>query len=226
MNTRLIITATAVLALAGCNADSAPDLESDESRYGYAIGWQVGQNMRQSGLELEADATAAAIRDALSEREPRLDEEAMQTAMEQAQERQRAERAGDAEENRQAGQAFMEEYVEQDGVETGPEGLAWRVIEEGDGPKPEAGASVLVHYEGTTTDGEVFDSSYERGEPVNFPIEAVIEGWQIILPKMSEGSVWEVVIPAELAYGEEGAGDAIGAGETLVFEIELLDADH
>lgn len=227
MKYRLTLAAIAALtlALAGCNADSEPDLDSDESQYGYAIGWQVGQNMRQSGQELEAEATAAAIRDALSDREPRLDEAAMQAALQEAQERERRERAGAAEENRAAGEAFMEQYREQDGVETSPEGLAWRVLEEGDGPKPEAGATVLVHYEGTTVDGEVFDSSYERGEPVSFPTDAVIDGWQLILPQMPEGSVWEVVIPADLAYGDEGAGGAIGAGETLIFEIELLDAE-
>jgi FKBP-type peptidyl-prolyl cis-trans isomerase len=83
---------------------------------------------------------------------------------------------------------------------------------------------VRVHYHGETVDGEVFDSSRERGEPVTFPTDSVIEGWQQVLPKMKEGGKWKVVIPPDMAYGDQGAGPSIGPGETLVFEIELLKA--
>ena len=225
MHYRLFIAATAAIALAGCGTEEKVELENTDQRYGYAVGWQIGQNILQSGIELDARSAAAALEDALANREPRLDDADMQEAMEMAQRQELERQAGAADGNRRSGEEFMAEYVQQDGVHTSEEGLAWRILEEGDGPMPAADASVLVHYEGSSIDGRVFDSSYERGEPVSFPLDAVIEGWQIVLQRMPEGSLWEVVIPADLAYGDQGAGGTISAGETLVFEIELLDAD-
>ncbi|MFP4130652.1 MAG: FKBP-type peptidyl-prolyl cis-trans isomerase [Thiohalospira sp.] len=222
-----ILFPAALVALAGCNdgGDNEVDLDSDEGRHSYAVGWQVGQNIQQSGMELDGDAVAAAIRDALEGKDPALDEEAMQAAMQAAQEKQVEEQREDAESSREAGSKYMEEFRAEEEVEVNDDGVAWKVLEDGDGPSPEAGDTVRVHYHGETVDGEVFDSSRERGEPVTFPTDSVIEGWQQVLPKMEEGDKWKVVIPPEMAYGDQGAGPSIGPGETLVFEIELLEAN-
>jgi len=220
-----ILLPAGLVALAGCNGGgSEPSLESDEARYAYAVGWQVGQNIQRSGMELDGDAVAAAIRDALAGKDPALDQEAMQAAMQAAQERRVEEQRQEAESNREAGSQYLEEFKAQDGVQVNENGVAWKVLEAGDGASPEAGNTVRVHYHGETVDGEVFDSSRERGEPVTFPTDSVIKGWQQVLPKMKEGGKWKVVIPPEMAYGEQGAGPSIGPGETLVFEIELLKA--
>lgn len=226
MHRLAILLPAGLLALAGCNGgNNEPDLESDEAKHAYAVGWQVGQNIQRSGMELDGDAVAAAIRDALAGNDPALDQEAMQAAMKAAQERSVEEQQQEAEANRQAGSDYLEEFRGEDEVQTNDDGVAWKVLEEGDGASPEEGATVRVHYHGETVDGEVFDSSRERGEPVTFPTDSVIEGWQQVLPQMKEGGKWKVVIPPEMAYGEQGAGPAIGPGETLVFEIELLEAD-
>ena len=225
MSRLTILLPAALVALAGCNSSNGnADLESDEARYAYAVGWQVGQNIQRSGMELDGDAVAAAIRDALAGKDPALDQEAMRAAMQAAQEQQMAEQRQEAESNREAGSEYREAFKAEDGVEVNDDGVAWKVLESGDGASPEAGDTVRVHYHGETVDGEVFDSSRERGEPVTFPTDSVIEGWQQVLPKMQEGDKWKVVIPPEMAYGDQGAGPSIGAGETLVFEIELLEA--
>lgn len=226
MHRLAILLPAGLLALAGCNGGgNEPDLENDEAQYAYAVGWQVGQNIQRSGMELDGDAVAAAIRDALAGNDPALDQEAMQAAMQAAQKRRVEEQQQEAETNRQAGSEYLKEFQGQDGVQVNEDGVAWKVLEEGDGASPGEGDTVRVHYHGETVDGEVFDSSRERGEPVTFPTDSVIEGWQQVLPQMKEGGKWKVVIPPEMAYGEQGAGPAIGPGETLVFEIELLEAD-
>ncbi|SFD00348.1 FKBP-type peptidyl-prolyl cis-trans isomerase FklB [Thiohalospira halophila DSM 15071] len=226
MNRLTILLPAGLMALAGCNGGgSEPDLESDEARHSYAVGWQVGQNIQRSGMELDGNAVAAAIRDALEGQDPALDQEAMQAAMQAAQQKRMDEQRQEAESNREAGGEYLEEFKAGDGVQVSEDGVAWKVLEAGDGDSPAAGDTVRVHYHGETVDGEVFDSSRERGEPVTFPTDSVIKGWQQVLPKMKEGGKWQVVIPPEMAYGEQGAGPAIGPGETLIFEIELLEAD-
>ena len=104
-----------------------------------------------------------------------------------------------------------------------PNGLQYRIVRGGEGPAPSAEDQVVVHYRGRLLDGTEFDSSYRRGEPAEFPVGGVIPGWQAVLREMPVGSRWEVWIPAELAYGERGAGGAIGPNQTLHFEIELIE---
>ncbi len=117
----------------------------------------------------------------------------------------------------------MAEFQEREGVQTTASGILYRIITEGDGQVPTAEDIVTVHYTGTLVDGTVFDSSVERGEPATFPLQGVIPGWTEILQIMPQGSKWEVVIPPDMAYGEQQAGPIIQPGSTLIFEIELLD---
>lgn len=122
------------------------------------------------------------------------------------------------------GVAFLEANKKNKGVIALPDGLQYKIIKQGKGKKPELTDVVVVNYAGTLIDGTEFDSSYKRGEPATFPVGAVIPGWVEVLQMMPVGSKWEVFIPSDLAYGEQGAPPAIGPNETLVFTIELLDA--
>lgn len=127
------------------------------------------------------------------------------------------------EENKKAGEEFLAKNKEKEGVVELESGLQYEIIKEGTGPKPTADQTVKVHYTGTLTDGTVFDSSVERGEPATFGVGQVIPGWTEALQLMPVGSKWKVYIPGELAYGERGAGADIGPNEMLTFEVELLE---
>lgn len=121
-----------------------------------------------------------------------------------------------------SGEAFLEKNKAQPGVTTTADGLQYKVITEGKGPKPKLDDQVTVHYQGTLVNGQEFDSSYKRGEPATFPVNGVIPGWTEALQLMPVGSTWELYIPAKLAYGEQGAPPVIGPNETLIFKVELL----
>ena len=127
-----------------------------------------------------------------------------------------------ADENLHVGKKFLEENSEKPGVVETKSGLQYQVLKRGDGKTPGAKDKVTVHYEGTLLSGEVFDSSYQRGESISFGVNQVIEGWQEALQLMTEGSVWMLYIPSDLAYGERGTFGAIGPNETLVFKVELI----
>ena len=122
------------------------------------------------------------------------------------------------------GKAFLAENAKQEGVTTLPSGLQYKVLVEGKGPKPTADQTVKVNYEGSLINGTVFDSSYKRGEPIEFPVTGVIKGWVEALQLMPVGSTWMLYIPSDLAYGPYGAGGLIGPNETLIFKVELLAA--
>lgn len=128
-----------------------------------------------------------------------------------------------AEKNLKEGIAFQEEYAKQDGVITLDSGLQYKVLTQGEGPKPTSKSTVTCHYHGTTIKGEVFDSSVERNTPASFPLDRVIEGWTEGVQLMNVGSKFEFVIPAELAYGEQQLTRQIGPNSTLIFQVELLD---
>lgn len=133
-----------------------------------------------------------------------------------------AERAAEAEKNRQQGAAFLAENAKVEGVVVRPSGLQYKVIREGTGAKPAAADTVTVHYRGTLIDGREFDSSYARGEPASFALNGVIKGWTEGLQLMSVGGHYRFFIPATLGYGRRGAGRDIGPDATLVFDVELL----
>jgi FKBP-type peptidyl-prolyl cis-trans isomerase FklB len=131
-----------------------------------------------------------------------------------------AQQAGQA--NKQQGLAFLEANKAKGGVVVLPNGLQYKVLQEGTGPKPAATDQVVCNYRGTLLDGTEFDSSYKRGQPATFPVSGVIKGWTEALQLMPVGSKWQLFIPADLAYGEHGAGAQIGPNATLIFEVELL----
>ncbi|WP_418800909.1 FKBP-type peptidyl-prolyl cis-trans isomerase [Porphyromonas sp.] len=187
----------------------------------YALGLSIGQNFKASGIKaITSEDFIAGLQDALAEREPKLTNERAREVINQLFMRLQQE---EAELNAAAGKEYQEIMRHKSGVVTLPSGLQYEIIKEGKGAKPKATDKVRVHYHGTLINGVVFDSSVERGEPAEFPLNAVIPGWTEILQLMPVGSKWRVVIPSELAYGSRGAGDVIRPNMTLIFEIELLD---
>ena len=187
----------------------------------YALGLSIGQNFKASGIKaITSEDFIAGLQDALAEREPQRTNERAREVINQLFMRLQQE---EAELNAAAGKEYQEIMRHKSGVVTLPSGLQYEIIKEGKGAKPKATDKVRVHYHGTLINGVVFDSSVERGEPAEFPLNAVIPGWTEILQLMPVGSKWRVVIPSELAYGSRGAGDVIRPNMTLIFEIELLD---
>mgnify|MGYP001667992626 FL=1 len=187
----------------------------------YALGLSIGQNFKASGIKaITSEDFIEGLQDALAEREPKLTNERAREVINQLFMRLQQE---EAELNAAAGKEYQEIMRHKSGVVTLPSGLQYEIIKEGKGAKPKATDKVRVHYHGTLINGVVFDSSVERGEPAEFPLNAVIPGWTEILQLMPVGSKWRVVIPSELAYGSRGAGDVIRPNMTLIFEIELLD---
>lgn len=199
------------------------ELVTDKQKFSYALGAQIGRNVSQQGIPLDTEAFAAGVSDILNNSDLQLTTEQMQAAAEKYQQQLKAERKVKGDENSSKGAAFMAENKKSAGVEVLDNGIQYKVLESGNGDKPTIDDTVVVHYRGTLINGQQFDSSYERGEPVEFKLSQVIQGWQEVLPLMQEGAKWQVVIPPELAYGESGAGANIGPNETLIFEIELIE---
>lgn len=222
MNLRWVFAVAALVFAAAAPAVDDLTKGTDKQKFSYAVGFQIAQGLRHDGLVLDADAFAQAVRDVLAEQPPRLSMEEMSDAIEKFQQQQAAERTARAEKALKAGQDFLAANKGKPGVVTRPSGLQYQVIKDGSGKSPAATDTVEVNYRGTLLDGTEFDSSYKRGQPVSFPVNQVIQGWQEVLPLMKVGAHWKVFIPASLAYGERGAGANIGPNETLVFEIELL----
>ncbi|MBS9404647.1 FKBP-type peptidyl-prolyl cis-trans isomerase [Halomonas sp. TRM85114] len=223
-----LLTTASLTALLGAAPLALADLETDEERLGYSLGVTLGQSIQQDVDNLNVDAFTQAIRDVFAGDELEMSDEEMAQALMRFQQEATAAREAETEQqsasNREAGEAYLAENAERDDVETTESGLQYRELEAGDGASPQADSSVEVHYEGTLIDGTVFDSSFDRGEPVSFRVDQVIEGWQEALQMMNVGDTWEIVIPSELAYGDQGQGP-IGPHETLVFKVELLGVD-
>ncbi len=216
------IALTAALTTAWPALLAAQTLNSDKEKFSYTVGFQIGQSLKEDGLDIDVAALSQAIRDVMAGNEPRLSMEEMQAAVQSFQAQQMEAREAVARDNLRAGQSFLADNRAKSGVVETDSGLQYQVIEEGSGKQPSDSDTVRVHYRGTLIDGTEFDSSHSRGEPATFPVNAVIPGWREVLPLMKVGAKWKVFIPADLAYGERGAGANIGPNETLLFDIELL----
>jgi len=228
--------ALSTLALFGCNdkggdaavSGDSPELKTLDQRLSYAIGLDLAARFKQDEIEIDTRALSLALADVQAGKEPRLNEEERRAAIQAFQDKQRAKQAEAfavvADANKKEGEEFLAANAEKEGVVTLPSGLQYKVITNGDGPKPTKEDTVSVHYRGTLIDGTEFDSSYKRGQPVSFPVTGVIPGWTEALQLMPEGSKWELFIPSQLAYGPGGTSGQIGPNETLIFEVELLEA--
>lgn len=211
-------------------ASTAVLLKTQNDSLSYSIGMSLASFYKQQGItNINTAVLNRAIND-INTGKAQLTEEQMSNCvnnfMQQRQQQKMAEsrkaNAGIIEANHKAGEAFLAANKAKPGVVTTASGLQYEVIKEGTGPKPSATDKVKVHYHGTLLDGTVFDSSVDRGEPIEFPVNGVIQGWVEALQLMPVGSKWKLFIPSNLAYGDAGAGPKITPGSTLVFEVELL----
>jgi peptidyl-prolyl cis-trans isomerase len=194
----------------------------------YALGIGIGSQLAGMGAkELNIDDFAQAIKDVISGSELKVDNAEAQTLVQNFfQEQEAKQQAAAAEAGKAAkaaGEAFLAENGEKDGVVTLPSGLQYQVLKEGNGKKPSATDQVVCHYEGTLIDGTVFDSSYQRNQPATFGLNQVIPGWTEGVQLMQEGAKYRFFIPYNLAYGERGAGAQIPPFAALVFDVELIE---
>jgi len=206
-------------------AQEAPTLKDQKDKLSYSLGMEIGKGLKRQSSDLNPDLLLRGIKDAFSgEKALMTDSEISETVNAfqkelMAKQQELTRKLG--EKNKTEGEAFLAENKKKEGVVTLPSGLQYKVIKAGSGKRPKVTDTVTVQYRGTLIDGTEFDSSYRRGEPVTFPVNAVIPGWTEALKLMQEGAKWQVFIPSKLAYGERGGG-GIGPNATLIFEIELV----
>jgi FKBP-type peptidyl-prolyl cis-trans isomerase FklB len=187
----------------------------------YALGLSLGNNLLGSGVtSLDYAQLAKGIQVVMEQKEPEISYQEAQTIIGEFFQNLQAKMAEKAQGE---GKAFLEANAKRAEVTTLSSGLQYEVLTQGEGAVPSAADSVKVHYHGTLIDGTVFDSSVSRGEPATFGVTQVISGWVEALQLMPVGSKWKLFIPSDLAYGAQGAGQAIAPHSTLVFEVELLD---
>lgn len=223
----MIKTAVGLLMATGLVAQvAAQDMESEEERLGYSIGYEFGAELQSYDIDIDLEAVYAAIEAAYSGNEPAVEVEEMRERMVALQERIREERMAEfealAEQNQVRAEEFLNENESKNGIVSLPSGVQYRIIEEGEGERPTMDDVVTVHYRGSKTDGREFDSSFRRGVPAVFEVNSVIAGWQEILPLMREGAMWQVFLPPELAFGVRGDPPAIGPNEALQFDLRLV----
>ena len=217
---QLLIVGFAIV-LSSCSNDATNKTpETEMEKVSYSLGVNVATGVKAQGLDtIDANAVAKAFKDVFEGNDLDISEE---ESMEVLQAYFGKLQAATQEKAGEAGATFLADNAAKEGVITTESGLQYEVLTAGSGAKPTANDQVTVHYHGMLTDGTVFDSSVDRGEPAQFGVTQVIPGWIEALQLMSVGDKWKLTIPSSLAYGDKGAGGLIGPGETLVFEVELI----
>jgi FKBP-type peptidyl-prolyl cis-trans isomerase FklB len=209
---------------------STQTLSTRKDKFSYALGMNFGSGWRLRAKDQSIDYDPAlvvqGVRDALNGSKTLMTTEESQAVLKEVgmelQKEQQAKMKEAADKNKTDGEAFLTANKEKEGVVALPDGLQYKILTEGNGPKPTASDTVVCNYKGTLIDGTEFDSSYKRGKPATFPVSRVIKGWTEALQLMPVGSKWQLFIPPDLAYGANGAGGEIGPNSTLVFEVDLL----
>jgi FKBP-type peptidyl-prolyl cis-trans isomerase FkpA len=207
------------------NVSAATELNTEAQKLGYIIGMDIGSSLKQQGSEIDLNALFDAIRTTYEGKDPAMTPEQAATIREEFIAKRRTEAEAEMSEaatkNAEEGDKFLLENRVKEGVQVTDSGLQYQVIDQGTGPKPKATDKVRVHYRGTLLNGEEFDSSYARGEPISFELNKVIPGWTEGVQLMPVGSKYMFFIPSALAYGPAGGGP-IGPNATLIFQVELL----
>jgi FKBP-type peptidyl-prolyl cis-trans isomerase FklB len=195
-----------------------------ETQASYGIGFQMGQQLQSNPFEgLAIDAVVAGLKDAFAGSASQVDNDTLRDAFGEIHNRMQAEKEEASKAVIEEGKVFLEDNAKRDEVNVTESGLQYEVLAEGDGDTPVPASTVRVHYHGTLINGTTFDSSYERGQPAEFPVGGVIKGWTEALQLMKVGGKLRIYVPHDLAYGEQGAGAAIAPYSTLIFDVELLD---
>jgi len=203
--------------------EKPPQLKDPKDKASYSIGLNVGFTLKRQNLDLNTDTFVAGFKDAFGGKKPLLSEQEVREVMMAFEKDMQQKQEASAQKNAADGEKFLAENKTKPDVKTTASGLQYKVIKQGTGPQPKATDTVTVNYRGTLIDGTEFDSSYKRGEPATFPVNGVIKGWIEGIQLMKTGSKYQLFIPANLGYGERGAGRDIGPNSTLIFEVELLD---
>lgn len=195
-----------------------------EQRVSYGIGRQMGDQLAANPFDgVDPQAVAAGVIDALEGKASAVAREDLEQAFQQISQRMQAAQQEQAKQLAAEGEAFLAANATKEGVTVTDSGLQYEVLNPGSGSKPQASSTVKTHYHGTLIDGSVFDSSYDRGQPAEFPVNGVIAGWTEALQMMPVGAKWRLYIPYHLAYGERGAGGKIAPYSALIFDVELLE---
>ncbi|NQU64432.1 MAG: FKBP-type peptidyl-prolyl cis-trans isomerase [SAR324 cluster bacterium] len=229
MKFKICLVLFAVTAIFSFNLSAAEKklLNDENDRISYSIGLSIGSNFKQQSIDITMDPLMAGIKDALLDRKPLLTPQEIQATMEAFRKdmttKMKKKKELEAGQNLEEGVQFLKKNAEKKGIITTASGLQYEILKEGTGATPKLTDTVVCHYTGTLLDGKVFDSSYKRNAPASFPVNGVIKGWTEALQLMKTGAKWKLYIPSNLAYGDRGAGSAIGPGATLVFDIELLE---
>ncbi len=199
------------------------NLTQDIDIVSYGIGLQMGEQLKSQRIDgLDLELVKAGMNDLFAGNQPCVTQEQLHAAFQSIQSKLQARQEAEGREARAEGEKFLQDNAAKPGVITTASGLQYEVITEGSGEKPGAGSQVRTHYHGSFTDGKVFDSSVQRGQPAEFAVNGVISGWTEALQLMNVGSKWRLTVPSELAYGASGAPGAIPPHTVLVFEVELL----
>ena len=226
MTTKFIITVAAASLVSGfAHAQTQMDLKDLKQKASYAIGADIGSNLKRQEIDVDPKALAAGLADSLEGKMKLTDaelKEVMTTFRTEMTAKMESRQKVAGEKNLKDGEAFLAANAKKEGVKATASGLQYKVLKSGKGKSPKATDTVKVHYHGTLIDGTVFDSSVERGEPISFPLNGVIPGWTEGVQLMKEGDKFQFTIPSKLAYGEQGPGGKIGPNSTLVFDVELL----
>jgi len=204
----------------------AQDITTDKGKLSYAIGWDIGEDIKRRGAEFDVETIIAAVRDSAAGKDPQVPAEEMVAMLTELQKKVRTEQAEAfqklSDENQAKAEEFLTGNMSKTGIVALPSGIQYRIIEEGDGARPNMDSSVKVHYRGSKINGHEFDSSFARGVPEEFTVNTVLKGWQEVLPLMKTGSTWQIFVPPELAFGPRG-NPPVGPNEALIFDLKLVE---
>ena len=218
--------ALSFLMILAAGSALAQDVESEKGKLSYAVGWDIGQDIKRRSSDFDVESLIAAIRDTVADRDPQVTGEEMQALMTALQQKVRNEQVAAfkalADKNQADSEAFLEGNKTKTGIVVMPSGVQYRIIEEGEGARPGMESSVKVHYRGSKMNGREFDSSFARGVPEEFVVNAVLQGWQEVLPLMKQGATWQIFVPPEMAFGQRGK-PPVGPNEALMFDLKLVE---
>ena len=215
-----------VLAALISNSIMAQDVASEKGKLSYAVGWDIGEDIKRRGAEFDVESIIAALRDSVAGKPSQVSSEEMTAMLTALQQKVRTEQAEAfkklADENQAKSAEFLAANARKTGVVALPSGVQYRIIDEGDGARPGMDSTVKVHYRGSKLSGLEFDSSFARGVPEEFTVNSVLKGWQEVLPLMKTGATWQVFVPPELAFGARG-NPPVGPNEALTFDLKLVE---
>ncbi len=204
----------------------AQDITTEKGKLSYAIGWDIGEDIKRRGAEFDVETIIAAVRDSAAGKDPQVPAEEMVAMLTELQKKVRKEQTEAFQKLSDENQIKSEEFLEGNTTKTGivvlPSGIQYRIIEEGEGARPNMSSSVKVHYRGSKINGHEFDSSFARGVPEEFTVNTVLKGWQEVLPLMKTGATWQIFVPPELAFGPRG-NPPVGPNEALIFDLKLVE---